>query len=516
MNKADIDRLVRDWLQVELEKDAVARSDLSFAADWVREGENVNSLAARMLRSEAESSLFEWREVAETHDWQQAAPYVNAFLSTRGIDLDRNSDIYRYFCQAVSLASQELHGIRVERSMGRWDKMPYAASDAAVAPSGYGTATRPNEEPIAKPAGISIKDAAQAFLDERRRMDKLKPKRLMDIEAALTLLGRFLGEARAVNNVTKADIGRLRTLLTKLPPNYTKILPGLPIDEVAQLARDRGLEVRSAGTINQKYLVIIDRFFQWCVTGGHMDENPASGVRVKLMSSRTEDPRGTFSADELKVIFGAPLFTGCRSPSRIYEAGSAKVRDHRYWLPLLSLFTGARLGELCQLLVRDVRKVDGIWCIDISPGEGKSVKTKAGRRTVPLHPELLRLGFADFVETCRSGRAHRLFPEIEFGRGGYLSDNTSKWFARFLRKTLGDDLVKKRKLVFHSFRHTVKDALRVAGVDERIQDALLGHESDHVSSVYGEGYKPPRLFEEISKVTYQGLDLTPLYPPTTI
>ena len=57
----------------------------------------------------------------------------------------------------------------------------------------------------------------------------------------------------------------------------------------------------------------------------------------------------------------------------------------------------------------------------------------------------------------------------------------------------------------------MKDALRAAGVEERLQDQLLGHESGHVSAAYGEGYKPPRLLAEISKVKFEGLDLSRLH-----
>ena len=118
------------------------------------------------------------------------------------------------------------------------------------------------------------------------------------------------------------------------------------------------------------------------------------------------------------------------------------------------------------------------------------------------------------MKRLREGGQTRLFPEIEPGPGGYLSEHPSKWFARFLRLTLGEETKAAAGLTFHSFRHTVKVALRVAGVDERIQDALLGHESHHVSGQYGDGYKAPRLYEEISKIEYLGLDLSTLRPAT--
>lgn len=69
-------------------------------------------------------------------------------------------------------------------------------------------------------------------------------------------------------------------------------------------------------------------------------------------------------------------------------------------MPLLGLFTGARLGELCQLRTVDVQMVGGLPALVLTDdGEDQSIKSEAGHRTVPIHSELLRLGFLEYVET---------------------------------------------------------------------------------------------------------------------
>ncbi len=52
-------------------------------------------------------------------------------------------------------------------------------------------------------------------------------------------------------------------------------------------------------------------------------------------------------------------------------------------------------------------------------------------------------------------------------------------------------------------------------VEERIQDAIMGHEPEHVSSEYGLGYGPAEFNKEIEAVGYIGLDLTMLRPLKT-
>jgi hypothetical protein len=82
-----------------------------------------------------------------------------------------------------------------------------------------------------------------------------------------------------------------------------------------------------------------------------------------------------------------------------------------------------------------------------------TVKTRTAERLVPLLPELKRLGFIEHMQQLQGEGIVRLFPDIEPGAGGYLSDTISKWFGRLLRLTLGKAAIGADGLMFHSFRH---------------------------------------------------------------
>ena len=88
-----------------------------------------------------------------------------------------------------------------------------------------------------------------------------------------------------------------------------------------------------------------------------------------------------------------------------------------------------------------------------------SLKNRSSQRDVPLHPELIRCGFLEYVENRRKKPGDRLFPELDRGSDGKWSSAYSKWMGRYLRETIG--ITDSRK-VFHSFRHTFKDACRRA------------------------------------------------------
>lgn len=65
---------------------------------------------------------------------------------------------------------------------------------------------------------------------------------------------------------------------------------------------------------------------------------------------------------------------------------------------------------------------------------------------------------------------------------------------------------------FHSFRHTVKRALRNAGVDKTLRDAVMGHEAGDVAEAYGldetgSGFELAVLNKAIQAIQYPGLEI---------
>lgn len=71
------------------------------------------------------------------------------------------------------------------------------------------------------------------------------------------------------------------------------------------------------------------------------------------------------------------------------------------WLPILCAFTGSRISEMAQLRKEDVRTEGNVLVIRINPEAG-TVKTRQ-YRDLPAHPQLLELGFAEFVASSSDG-----------------------------------------------------------------------------------------------------------------
>jgi integrase len=189
-------------------------------------------------------------------------------------------------------------------------------------------------------------------------------------------------------------------------------------------------------------------------------KSPWTGLEIK---TRISSPRSPWSEAYVARLLGNDIWTRCALPSDRKAGGWAA-----YWIPLLAMFTGARCSELCQLMVNDIDSTSPVPTLRITDeGVNQHVKTSASIRLVPIHSELERLEFLDYVQTIGIGS---LWPELPLRKnkpGGYFS----QWFGS-LRREIGI----AKGTDFHSFRHTARSKLAAALVPEPIIDRVIGHE----------------------------------------
>jgi len=194
-----------------------------------------------------------------------------------------------------------------------------------------------------------------------------------------------------------------------------------------------------------------------------INRHPWEGIELFKEATKQRRP---WSEQELQTLFGQPLFQEYKLP-KDWRAGS----DAAYWIPLLGLYTGARLSELAQLRTSDVLLLNEIPVISISnSGVNQQVKTSASVRTIPIHSELIKLGFIEYVKNIKGKDIDSLWPTLSQRKdkpGGYFSN----WFGEY-RCSLG--LIGYPD--FHCFRHTVRSQLGEAEVPEHVIDSILGHE----------------------------------------
>jgi len=154
-------------------------------------------------------------------------------------------------------------------------------------------------------------------------------------------------------------------------------------------------------------------------------------------------------------------------------------------LIVLGAYTGARIEELCSLMVKDVAE-DVFNIIDS--------KTSAGVRAVPIHSHIKPI-----IKRLRdNSKDGYLLPNLTVGRFGDRSNTMSNRFSK-LKVKVGHGRTK----VFHSLRHTLVTTLVNAGVMEFHIADIVGHEKKGVTgNVYAKAISIDVKRVAIEKVSY--------------
>lgn len=373
--------------------------------------------------------------------------------------------------------------IALELRKGRRDLLR-AVLEAAERQDGY-TYARPGPRPAAEPVPISAALGAtvEEFVAEHSRQWTEKTRK--QVSAYLEILVEFFGKDRLLSSITKQDASEVKKVLQALPSsrNTKPALKKMPLLEVVKVTEHGRLTPK---TINA-HIDSFRRFFEWAERHGHAPNRLFEGMKVpKAKEAATQ--RMPFSREQLSKLF-----------VELSENKSRLVRsDSHKWGALLGMFTGARLNEICQLEISDVGVEEGVWYLNITDegDNNKRIKAKASKRKVPIHSELLRLGFAEFYSS-RKGSV-RLFPDYSYNANGGYGRNLGRWFNESFLPSLD---MKKPGLVFHCFRHTMVTRLEQASVPEPIVQCLVGHAREGVTqSVYfKEGYTLNQLKAAVEK-----------------
>jgi hypothetical protein len=104
-------------------------------------------------------------------------------------------------------------------------------------------------------------------------------------------------------------------------------------------------EGQSPANIKMK-LSRLRTLLQWAFENDYAEANAATGITIKDTDA-AKNKRKEFDLASLSAIFSSPVFAEGQRPA----GGKGEAA---YWLPLLALFTGARLEELGQLRPGDV------------------------------------------------------------------------------------------------------------------------------------------------------------------
>lgn len=265
----------------------------------------------------------------------------------------------------------------------------------------------------AKPttSGIKLRAAIEDHLEEQKLL--VEPSTVQEKKSVFNEFAAFFGEDIYLNQITKADITERWRKAEFARPNQKR--------KGAKLGASR----------REKRRGYLSKLFQWAIDGGqYMHPNP---IDQKMATSgqirATTTPYKDYTSEDLQSLFGAQFVVGMDKPDW-------------YWIPLMSLYSGARLGEVCSLTVGDFEEIDGVKSYFIP-----DAKTPGGRRTVPIHSVLLELGLWKYRDFLKSRNEQKLLwfrPKDKLTKS--VGEQWGKWVSR-----CG---ITDQSKVFHSFRST--------------------------------------------------------------
>ena len=400
-----------------------------------------------------------YSEAVATGDIVAALPYLEEVANSVGIAIDENTPGYFEALAAFLVAVKVSIESTIARDRGKIVPTPPAPT-------------------LKKPEKVYyLRDVFNSW--QKADGLKLTPDAVRSRELALGLFEEFTGNTPI-------------TQVTRLQGNDFKAW----------------LQTRGAASkTSSDRLIYVNALFRYAYTELELiDRHPWERINI---DSETETRRKPWTNAQITAFFAQPLYTSYALPRLQKGAGA----DAGYWIPLIALFSGARSSELCQLRTSDIVQDGNIWVIDINEdAEGKTVKTSASRRRVPVHSTLIKLGFLDYASTTQKAGHERLWPMLSL-RIGKPSHTFSKWFNQKPRMAIpGVDIPD-----FHSLRHTVRTAMTAAKVSEPNQDRITGHElqGSTGTKVYAH-VDLVQLREAVETIHYQGFNLSRSYSYTNI
>jgi integrase len=370
-------------------------------------------------------------------------------------------------------------------------------------------------------------DYALAMTDGEKWTGHTKAQNL----GTLNLMIRLIGD-KAVGSITRNDAKLLRAGLERVPSNFGK--PKwhfkVPIDDV--LKERAGPGTLSVSTLDRHWTTIA-AFFKWLNRQDDitpLDIDRTLGGFFWSKDAPKSKRRIRWEAEALNKLFLSPIWTGYQpKPRKDYwrwEPGKTVQRDHYFWLPLLAIFTGARLEELCQLRREDIGIDDGITTIRITDEHPEQrLKNEPSKRKVPVHRDLIKIGFLRYLDTTHG---EWLFPSmVRGGREKKLGHHYTKVFTQYRRKVE----VYQNLMDFHSFRHTAITGLIRSKADRPAISQIVGHSTSELKEaalaagktweeqslpseqtmLYFGGFSPQALKSAIDELSYPELNLGHLY-----
>ena len=402
------------------------------------------------FRKELQRDDREDQKLIESHflEWQLVRNYLQTAIDFKDKD---KADLARHYAETLSIIQASERFLRSYRTKGRLKGTRLRHSinvDRSKFQNNPSDFSLPGLDDLPR---ISVKELFDAYQSQTKHLAR---STISHWQKAINDLIAFLG----LNEANLID----RDMAIRWKDNL--------------LARGKSIK-----TIESGYIGAVRACYNFGISNKLVNHNPFTRIKLPKKVIIRNRSKGFTQEEARKILLSALNLKRGNEKSHVYNL--------RKWGPWLCAFTGARIGEISQLRKCDIKRYDDIWCIHLTPSAG-SIKTKLDR-IVPLHAQIIKLGFLKFVQSQPEGCLFSYDGKQEGER--YRSKLLTVWV-----RSLGID--DKDLLPNHAWRHRFKSLCRQYGIPTEYQNAITGHANDRsVANSYGE-FPITALYREISKL----------------
>jgi integrase len=381
---------------------------------------------------------------------------IDRFRASGNLDAEPGGSEWRVIARALCSAELEALARVIERDEGDFTGQPTAPiiKDAQL--------------PVDPVEPVSVKQLWADYVEGRQKLGYMRDGGRRQVLAVDSLIS-FLGHEDAVK-ITKKNLSDWR---------------------------DHSLTQKHPTTISKVYLPTVRSLFKWAVEKELMKDNPSADIRLAVPKKMQTRERGYTTKEAIIVLGATRTYRPKTSPTgKTLEA--PKTTAAKIWVPWLCAFSGARVAEIAQLRRKDFREEDGAHIIRITPDAG-GTKT-SGWRDVPLHPQIISLGFLRYVDTIPNGPIfHNATKPTDYLRHAKkMANRVGDWLHE-------ENLVPPGVQPSHGWRHRFKTVGRELEIQDRVLDAIQGHAARTAGGDYGDVTLKTKV-EAISKMPKYDLE----------
>lgn len=358
-----------------------------------------------------------------------------------------------------------------------------------------------------------LTEAAQECIDEHVKAGAWGSNSVTQVETAIKLFDYACGGNVYIEDLRQKHVKDFYDLCAKMPSRWGKtkdeIEHGISAsvqygEQLAKIGKSNRLGF--GHTTLRKHRTWIDTVLRFAADDGggeghrppvKLDLAPARaqiGSKAEEKKKRARDKRANWNRAEIVRLLEAPIWSGCKDLDSRFDVGPHVYHDAWYWLPLMYILYGGRSSELAGLNLKEVHEDGDIPYFEVAYNDLRGLKNAQSVRKLPIHPELTRLGFVQYVTEMRKAGHKHLFPEMISPNSKSVASTVYKSIFRSWRKWAFPHGTQWRHEVrgqvkdkdVHSFRG-VAVTLMKGKVEDSVRIDIIGHEGEGTTDrVYDE------------------------------